>query len=117
MRTIIISMAMLFMFGLLVNDAAAKGFGGRGFSSFRAKSFSNFSRAKTTNRTPGGARPWQSSIRGALGGMILGGLISSLFFGHGFGSAVFSWLVVGTLLMLCISMLRRQRNFKNDPRS
>jgi hypothetical protein len=34
-----------------------------------------------------------------------------LFLGHGFGSAIFSWLVVGGLLMLRIGTLRRKKAF------
>ena len=113
MRAIILStLFILLTLGFSINEVAAKGFGGSGFSSYRAKSYSGFSGTKTASNS----RPWQSSMRGAFGGFVLGTLISSLFMGHGFGSALFSWLIIGGLLMLCINALRRQRNMR-DPRS
>lgn len=111
MRTIFLVFFVTFLCGFSMQEAAAKGFGGRGFSSYRSKNSYAFARQKST--APASARPWQSSLRGAFGGLLLGGLISSMFMGHGIGSALLSWLVVGALLMFCINIIRRQKQPTN----
>ncbi len=112
MRTILASVFILLLtFGLSINDAAARGFGGgRGFSAHRSHSvFSNFSRNKNTNRATSSNRASPSKWRGAFTGMMIGGLLASLFMGHGFGSAVLSWMVLGFLLMLVVNFVRRRQ--------
>jgi len=79
-------------FGLLMETAEAKRFGG-GKSFGYSRSFSN-----NTSRTPS-APVSQPGSRGnkwlaPLAGLAAGGLLASLFMGHGLGSGMLSWILV-----------------------
>ena len=116
MRSILLALFTLSLLcGFGMQEAAAKGFG-RGFSSPRSNN-SAFSFSRSKPASPAGVRPWQSSIRGAFGGLLLGSLISSLFFGNGVGTALFSWLIIGGILMFCVNTLRRQRESRPTRRT
>ena len=42
-----------------------------------------------------------------LGGLLIGGLLGSLFMGHGFASGIMSWLMLGiALILLLISLYK-----------
>jgi predicted lipid-binding transport protein (Tim44 family) len=98
----------LLSFGLLINEASAKRFGGgRSFGVQRSQS-SLFS----SHKTPGSAAMSQKSGAnkwgGMLGGLLVGGLLASLFMGHGLASGLMSWLLIGAALFFIISFFRRR---------
>lgn len=100
---------LLGTFGLAVNDAAAKGFGGaRGFGAMRSKNvFTYNQRAHRAN--PSVKHPTQNRWRGALGGLLLGSVLTSLFMGHGLGSMLFSWFMIGMSIYFIVNFLKRKR--------
>ncbi len=111
MRTFITCLLItLLSFGLIVNEAAAKRFGGgRSFGVQRSQSsmFSPTKPAQVTpmgQRAPGNANKWG----GILGGMLIGGLLTSLFMGHGLASGLLSWLVIGALIFFAINLFRKK---------
>ena len=110
MQKFFLCMLLAFVgFGLVVSDASAGRFGGRGFSMMRSKSmYTHSPRAKQTTGTAarqGNSNRW----RGALTGLLMGSLLTSLFMGHGFGSGLLSWLIVGGALYFIVNVLRRRR--------
>ncbi|MGQ3888672.1 hypothetical protein ACQUW5_06515 [Legionella sp. CNM-1927-20] len=113
MRTIFsILMITLLSFGLVVNEAAAKRFGGGRAIGF-PRSTSSYSKAApkqsyAANRNTG------SRWRSGLAGFIMGGLLASLFFGHGFGSALFSWLIIAGLIFIIFRLFRRPHNHNRN---
>lgn len=94
---LVISMLTL---GFFVAEAEAARFGG-------GKSF-GMSRALHSNGTfnaGSAARSFQAAPKagvskwlGPLAGFAAGGLLASLFMGHGLGSGIFSWLLIGGLV-------------------
>ncbi|MFT4060279.1 MAG: Tim44-like domain-containing protein [Legionella sp.] len=110
MRTLITCVLItLLSFGLLVNEAAAKRFGGgRSFGVQRSQS-SMFSPNKAQNPTPLGQRTTNTSKWGGLlGGLLIGGLLTSLFMGHGIASGLMSWLIIGAIIFFAINFFRRR---------
>lgn len=109
MRTIISCLLIAFLsFGLVVNEASAKRFGGGRsfgiqrsqsslFSSNKAQTTNAFNKKSSTNR-------WG----GILGGLLVGGLLASLFMGHGVTSGIMSWLILGAAAYFIINFLRRR---------
>jgi predicted lipid-binding transport protein (Tim44 family) len=98
----------LLSFGLLVNEASAKRFGGgRSFGMQRSQS-SLFSSNKTHNTSSLGQKANKSKWGGMLGGLLVGGLLASLFMGHGFASGMMSWLILGLAAYFIINFLRRR---------
>lgn len=94
-------------FGLVMNEASAKRFGGgRSFGVQRSKS-SLFSSAM-----PQATKSWgqQSSRKwgGVLGGLLVGGLLASLFMGHGLGTGLLTWFMLGLALFFLISLFRKK---------
>jgi predicted lipid-binding transport protein (Tim44 family) len=114
---------MLLSFGLVVQEASAKRFGsGRSFgiqrssSSFSSNPTRSYSTAssnygRNTQATPNRWGKWG----GMLGGLVAGGLLASLFMGHGVGSGLLSWLFVGLAVYVALSFFRRfmQPNFQS----
>lgn len=99
----------LLSFGLVVNEASAKRFGGgRSFGVQRSKSslFSSPSSAQSPKSwgQKSNSRKWG----GVLGGMLAGGLLASLFMGNGLGSGLLSWLIVGSIAFFLINFFRRR---------
>jgi len=99
-------LVMLVTFGLMMSDADARRFGsGRSFG--MSRSASSFSRpssyAAPTQRAAG--NKWV----GPLAGLAAGGLLASLFMGHGggMGGGILSWLMIGGVAMFLWSLLRR----------
>lgn len=97
-----------FTFALVANDASAKRFGsGRSFGVQRSQS-SLSKPAPVHNaaapQTPNPANKWG----GMLGGLLVGGLLASLFMGHGLTSGIFSWLLIGGLVFLLVNFMRRK---------
>ena len=110
MRNIFLCSLLIFMtFGLTMSDASAGRFGGgRGFSMMRSKSM--FNQAPRAQRaTMNKARP-ANKWRGALTGLLIGSLLTSLFMGHGFGCMLFSWLLVGMAIYLVVGLIRRKNH-------
>ena len=108
MRTFIFYLLITTLtFGLVVNEASAKRFGGgRSFGVQRSQS-SLFSSHKPQNKSFGqqaNTRKWG----GMLGGLLVGGLLASLFMGHGLGAGLFSWLAILGLGFFLISYLRKR---------
>lgn len=105
------SLIVLFTFGLSVDDATAGRFGGgRGFSSMRSNTL--FSRAYNTRKAAPMAaakRANPSKMRGLFTGMLMGGLLASLFMGHGFGSAIMSWFFLGMIVLLVMRLIQRKK--------
>ncbi|WP_419420634.1 hypothetical protein ACNVED_04870 [Legionella sp. D16C41] len=102
-------MITLLSFGLVVNEAAAKRFGGgRAIGFPRATSYSKAApkQSSSVNRNVGSR--WKSG----LAGFVLGGLLASLFFGHGFGSALFSWFIIAGLIFIIVRLFRAP--FRNN---
>jgi predicted lipid-binding transport protein (Tim44 family) len=110
-----ILLVCLVTFGLLINDAEARRFGGgRSFGISRsASSFSrpapafgqNYSNSQSPfSRAASPASRWF----GPLAGLLTGGLLASLFMSNGIGSGVLSWLLVGGLILVVINLLRNR---------
>jgi predicted lipid-binding transport protein (Tim44 family) len=98
----------LLSFGLVVNEAAAKRFGGgRSFGVQRSQS-SLMSSQKTQNTASLGQRSPASKWGGVLGGLLVGGLLASLFMGHGLASGILSWLILGAVVFFIVSFFRRR---------
>lgn len=98
----------LLTFGLAVNDASAKRFGGgRSFGVQRSKSSLFTPRAAHANK-PMGQRANASKWGGVLGGILVGGLLTSLFMGHGLGSGLLSWLILGSIAFFVVGFLRKR---------
>ncbi|MDR3491833.1 MAG: Tim44-like domain-containing protein [Gammaproteobacteria bacterium] len=79
----------LCVFGLIINDAEARRFGG-GRSFGMQRSASSYSRAATATSAASPNR-WM----GPLAGLAAGGLLASLFMGHGLGTGLLTWLMIG----------------------
>jgi predicted lipid-binding transport protein (Tim44 family) len=110
MRTLITCVLItLLSFGLLVNEAAAKRFGGgRSFGVQRSQS-SMFSPNKAASPAALGQRTNNTSRWGGLlGGLLIGGLLTSLFMGHGIASGLMSWLVIGAIIFFAINFFRKR---------
>lgn len=92
-------------FGLLIGTADARRFGG-GKSFGYSRPFSN-----NASRTPAGpsAQPASSGNRwlAPLAGLAAGGLLASLFMGHGLGSGIFSWVLILAGGFLLWGLIRR----------
>jgi len=112
MRKFLSILLVLFVtLGLVFSDAQARRFGGgRSFGSQRT--FSSFSRTASPAAASRGFN-WG----GMVTGLIIGGLISSLFFGHGFGASILSWAFVLGVAFLLYSLLRNQRSMNTQQSS
>jgi len=94
-------------FGLVVNEASAKRFGGgRSFGVQRSQS-SLFSSHKPQNKAFGQQRN-TSKWGGMLGGLLVGGLLASLFMGHGIGAGILSWLAILAAGAFIFGFLRKR---------
>lgn len=110
MRTLVSCLLItLLSFGLLINEAAAKRFGGgRSFGVQRSQS-SMFSPNKAQSATPLGQRTNNpSKWGGMLGGLLIGGLLASLFMGHGLATGLMTWLIIGALVFFIVSFYRKR---------
>jgi len=108
-RVISCVLIALLSFGLLVNEASAKRFGGgRSFGMQRSQSSLFSSNKAYKNTAPAGKNFNKSKWGGMLGGMLVGGLLASLFMGHGFASGVMSWLMLAVAAYFIINFLRRR---------
>ncbi|RUR09521.1 Tim44 domain-containing protein [Legionella sp. km772] len=98
----------LLSFGLMINEASAKRFGGgRSFGVQRSQS-SLFSSNKTQNTASLGQKFNKSKWGGMLGGLLVGGLLASLFMGNGFANGIMSWLILGAAAYFIVNFFRRR---------
>ncbi|BCA94238.1 transporter [Legionella antarctica] len=98
----------LLSFGLVINEASAKRFGGgRSFGVQRSQS-SLFSSPKAQKTASPGQRSTGNKWGGMLGGLLVGGLLASLFMGHGLGTGIITWLILGAVLFFVVSFIRRR---------
>ncbi len=108
MRTFIFYLLITTLtFGLVMNEASAKRFGGgRSFGVQRSQS-SLFSSHTPQTKSFGqqvNTRKWG----GVLGGLLVGGLLASLFMGHGLGAGLLSWLAIGALGLFLVGFMRKK---------
>lgn len=100
----------LLSFGLLINEASAKRFGGgRSFGVQRSNS-SLFSSPRPQNSAALGQRSSTSRWGGILGGLLIGGLLASLFMGNGVLHGLMTWLILGLVLFLVVNFFRKRMN-------
>lgn len=116
MRTfLILLLTMVLTLGFTISDAQAKRFGG-GRSFGVSRSMGSFSRPQSnfTRSNPGMNSNVNRPNRwlGPLAGLAMGGLIASLLMGHGIGTGMLTWLVVGGIALLIFNALRN-RNQQN----
>lgn len=100
----------LLTFGLTISEASAKRFGGgRSFGVQRSQSslFKQHSSSNTSSFNQR-ANSAKSKWGGVLGGMLVGGLLASLFMGHGFANGIMTWLILGSVLFFIVSYFRRR---------
>lgn len=99
---------VLLTFGLFINDASAKRFGGgRSFGAQRSHS-SFFSSPKSQTAGLKGQRSAKNKWGGMLGGMLIGGLLASLFMGHGLANGLITWLILGSIIFFIIHVMRKK---------
>ncbi|QBR85148.1 Tim44 domain-containing protein [Legionella israelensis] len=99
---------VLLSFGLFINEASAKRFGGgRSFGVQRSHS-SLFSSHKPKTTALKGQRANTGKWGGILGGALIGGLLASLFMGHGLMNGLITWLMLGFAVFLIVSLLRKK---------
>ncbi len=93
---------------IIVTDAEARRFGG-GKSFGQSRSFSNNSNASNASRMSPAAKPASSASKwlGPLAGLAAGGLLASLFMGHGLGSGILSWILIAAGLFIGWRLLSR----------
>ncbi len=112
MRHVLLCTLLVFVsFGLTINEASARGFSGsRGFGMMRSKSlFTHAPRAQKAAYTKTTRQTNNSRWRGALTGLLLGSVLTSLFMGNGLGSTLFSWLILGMIVYFLVNLLRRKK--------
>lgn len=111
MRTLVSCLLItLLSFGLLVNEASAKRFGGgRSFGVQRSQS-SMFSpnKAQTANPAFGQRTNNPSRWGGLLGGLLIGGLLTSLFMGHGIANGIMTWIILGAIIFFAVNFFRNK---------
>lgn len=109
MRTFIFYLLITTLtFGLVVSEVSAKRFGGgRSFGVQRSQSslFSSHPPQSKSFGTQSNARKWG----GVLGGLLVGGLLASLFMGHGLGAGLLSWLAIGVLIVFLVGFFRKKK--------
>ncbi len=126
MRKLFIYILILFgTLGLFIHPAEAKRFGG-GKSFGYQRAFSNPQHA-SRNATPptNAANTGRNKWLAPLAGLAAGGLLASLFMGHGLGSGILSWLMIlagAFFIWRIITRLRSnprafqmQREFQTEP--
>lgn len=100
--------------GLLLQNAEAGRFGGG--KSFGMQRSASVSRLQSPLQT---ARPMSSPSKwlGPLAGLAVGGLLASLFMGHGLGSGILSWLVILGVGFFLWNLLRSKMQPATQPQS
>lgn len=106
-------MIILCTFWLPLQDLQAKRFGGgRSFGinrgSTSANNFSNFSRQPFERSQIGGQRSFASKWLGPLAGLVMGGLLATLFMQNGLGSGLLTWIGIGLAVLFLINLFRKK---------
>lgn len=101
--------------GIFISDAQAARFGGgRSFGMSRMSQSSGMFNAGSASRSFQGAtavpRAGMSRWLGPLAGFAAGGLLASLFMGHGVGTGLLSWLLIGGLAFLIWRLLSNRQS-------
>lgn len=108
MRNIFICLLItLLSFGLLVNEASAKRFGG-GRSFGVQRSYSSLHSSASPSMKSFGKQTNSRKWGGLLGGLLAGSLLASLFMGHGAANGLLSLLILGSLAFFVINFLRKK---------
>jgi predicted lipid-binding transport protein (Tim44 family) len=102
---------LLFLVSLLAFtfalEANAKRFGGgKSFGMQRANT--HYSRTAPKAATPANTNKTANKWLGPLAGLALGGLLASLFMGHGIGTGILSWLLLGGACFLLWNLFRKR---------
>lgn len=98
----------LVTFGLMVQNADAKRFGGGRSFGYARSVGSSFSRPSAgVGQSYNNTRTMNRWL-GPLAGLAAGGLLASLFMGHGLGGSLVSLLVVGGVILWVLSFLRKK---------
>lgn len=107
----ILFLLSLLTFSVLATDAYAKRFGGgRSFGVTRSLNSNPYLNNRASMAERAASRPLQQrNWFGPVLGLLAGGLLASLFFQHGLGSALMMWLAVGAVIYLLIGLLRRRQ--------
>lgn len=104
------SLLIVMSFCVVIQEVSAARFGGgRSFGVQRSRSslFSTPSHAnKSFAQRPNNTGRWAS----ALGGLLVGGLLASLFMGHGLGAGILTWVMLGMVLFLAVGFIRKRMN-------
>ncbi len=99
---------VLLSIGFMVNEASAGRFGGGRSFGVQRSSSSLFSQRATQNTKAFGQRSNINRWAGPLGGLLVGGLLASLFMGHGLGTGLFSWFILGALVFFVMGFLKKR---------
>lgn len=120
MRTCLVSILLILLtFTLVFQEASAARFGGgRSFGVQRSQS-SLFSPKKSYTAKPYAQRANKPRWGSMLGGLLIGGLLASLFMGHGLGTGLLTWLILGSLIFFLFNIFRKKMNpaFQNSATS
>ena len=93
--------------GFVTNEANAARFGGgRSFGVQRSSSF--FQHRPSSTQSAYAPRANKSRWGHALGGLLVGGLLASLFMGHGLGTGLLSWFILGAVVLFLMSFWRHK---------
>ena len=103
-------LTIILTFGLMITTADAKRFGGgKSFGMSRSYSHSSPSYAALP-KSVNSAKSSMSKWLGPLAGFALGGLVASLFMGHGLGSGLLSWLIIGGVLFFIWNIFKKMQS-------
>jgi predicted lipid-binding transport protein (Tim44 family) len=110
MKKIISTLIVIFVaWGLMISDADARRFGGgRSFGMQRSSSSYTRPSASPVGQAASTGNKWL----GPLAGLAAGGLLASLFMGHGLGSGILSWLLIGGAFFLFMNWFQRRNSPK-----
>jgi predicted lipid-binding transport protein (Tim44 family) len=105
MKKILSTLIVIFVaWGLMISDADARRFGG-GRSFGMQRSATSYSRPSVA---PAAGQATGNRWLGPLAGLAVGGLLASMFMGHGLVSGILSWLLVGGIIMLIFNWFQRR---------
>lgn len=103
----LVSFAAFLSLGLVVNEASAARFGASRHFGQRSKSlFSSPLVAKTSQFNKSRLNPRRQ--HGFFRGLLIGGLLASLFMGHGLASSLLAWMLLTTVILFMINKFKRR---------
>ncbi len=105
-KTLSYILITIISFTLLSNVAFAKRFGG-GRSFGQQRSYSAPHKTSSTKaKSPNKASKWL----GPLAGLAIGGMLASLFMGHGFGTGILSWLLLAAAIFVIFRVINHLKS-------